>query len=92
MDWGIPIDTADCYYGKNDTLLVLQSNIPSELCWNVGCIPCWSAGRLVLIYEVCTGLKFTRTEEIKSEIEDVLYQIQFRIENTDCEFNLSKLQ
>ena len=43
-------------------------------------IPCWSVGRLIEIFEICTGIKFKRdeTQEI-SPLEDIIAEIDYAI-------------
>lgn len=59
--------------------------------------PCWSVGRLVEIYEICTQTKFNRKQQTDdlvylSPIEDVLMQIEHNAcgfyDNTKWEINL----
>ena len=53
LELGVPADSADCYYGKDGKIHHIDGSIPNSLLWTVGCIPCWSAGRLIEIYNEC---------------------------------------
>lgn len=60
-------------------------------------LPCWSAGRLVNIFEVCTGELFERKRWKESSdilLDDVLEQIELAIINAieGVEFDFSKLE
>jgi hypothetical protein len=61
--------------------------------------PCWSVGRLIEIYEICTQTKFKRVQQADnlvylSPLEDVLMQIEHNAcglyDNTKWDTNLLK--
>lgn len=72
LELGVPADSADCYYDKCASLLAgeweykcfigesvaIKNNLFSYR--NGYTIPCWSVGRLIEIYELCSGKKYER--------------------------------
>ena len=68
LELGVPADSADCYllktHTKGDTFIVevLHDKLYSkkEKFINVlEYLPCWSVGRLIEIFEICTPYVFT---------------------------------
>lgn len=74
LELGVPADSADCFYRNWDCLLehpstdtskyihVRKTRIEQEACYMrfAGNLPCWSVGRLIEIYELCSGKKYER--------------------------------
>jgi len=54
--------------------------------------PCWSVGRLIEIYEICTSCLFERRNPKLSILEDVMSQISEDIIATDECWDFSKLE
>ena len=90
LELGVPADSADCYllrtHTKGDTFIVevLHDELYSKkdkFTNMLEYIPCWSAGRLIDIFEKCTGERFSReinasTLQLIPLIEDVIAQIE----------------
>ena len=55
LELGVPKNSANNYYGKDGKLHYIDGTIPYSLLWETGCTPCWSVGRLMEIYDLCTG-------------------------------------
>lgn len=108
LELGVPADSADCYI-SNEKIFVLhnctfQENFNNDLDMARShlinmphYLPCWSVGRLIEIYEICTQTKFNRKQQTDnlvylSPIEDVLMQIEHNAcgfyDNTKWEINL----
>lgn len=107
LEFGVPAWTADCFYDhfgyKNirDSELELSkdffSNTEKYYYKHEGASPCWSVGRLIEIYEICTQRKFNRRNQTDnlvylSPLEDVLMQIEHNAcgfyDNTKWDTNL----
>lgn len=76
---GVPADSADCYINTNsNTINVIPEDSPkySEYCRSLSyLIPCWSTGRLIEIFEVCTETGYIKEDLESTVIGDVIYQI-----------------
>ena len=85
LELGVPADSADCYYDKyrilplllfnGDTMQdLLDANEPED---PDEYLPCWSVGRLIEIYEICSGEKFERADDgldiMQDAFETILY-------------------
>lgn len=107
LELGLPADSADCYYLREheDKVYLFQNQKESDNCISkirlrIGlghAMPCWSAGRLLEIYEICTQRKFNRRNQTDdlvylSPLEDVLMQIEHNAcgfyDNTKWDTNL----
>jgi hypothetical protein len=94
LELGVPAASADCYY---DQYRILQYRTIDDYGYdffglNFRFIPCWSVGRLIEIYEICTQRKFNRRNQTDdlvylSPLEDVLMQIEH---NAKLDTNLLK--
>lgn len=109
LELGVPAWTADCdYYEEGGISKDSTPNIvsPGEV-WTDESketmfssyvdIPCWSAGRLIEIFEKCTGERFSReidasTLQLKPLIEDVIAQIEKHLKMIYRRLDLSKLE
>jgi len=60
LELGVPKNSANHYYGKDGKIHYIDGTIPYSLLWETGCTPCWSVGRLMEIYEICSGKKYER--------------------------------
>ena len=68
LELGVPAISADCYFGSYpghpDWAVIRQSEFDTEddalFRLNEDIIPCWSVGRLIEIYEYCSGKKYER--------------------------------
>lgn len=98
---GVPADSADCHYLSELDPYVYVSTMPfSVLIGHAGnnkCIPCWSVGRLIEIFEKCTGERFSReidasTLQLIPLIEDVIAQIEKHLKMIYRRLDLSKLE
>ena len=98
---GLPACTADMFYDRKLNLFVVQNevlrNIKSVFDLNHDMIPCWSAGRLLHIYETCTGDKFVRTKLKDGTFVDLIPDLVLAIEyaitpETTQNFDISKLE
>ena len=98
---GLPPATADCFYDhfgyKNvrDSGIELSEDFFSStekyFDKHEGAFPCWSVGRLIAIYELCTGLKFERGS-CDNLIEDFIEHIKFALNpGTNIKFDFKKL-
>ena len=98
LELGVPANSADCYYTAYGIISVIMPNIndTSFIC-EVGCTPCWSVGKLIEVFEICTRSKFKRVRQTDdliflSPLEDVLLQIEHNacgfFDNTKWEINL----
>ena len=54
LELGVPADSANYYYGKDGKIHYIDGIIPRSLLWADGLVPCWSVGRLIEIYMICT--------------------------------------
>ena len=103
---GLPPATADCFYDhfgyKNvrDSGIELSedffSNTEKYFDKHEGAFPCWSVGRLIAIYELCTGVKFERWSHKgvynKNLIDDCIEHINFAVNpDTTINFDFKKL-
>ena len=97
---GLPPATADCFYDhfgyKNvrDSGIELSEDFFSStekyFDKHEGAFPCWSVGRLIAIYELCTGVKFERWSHKgvynNNLIDDCIEHIKFAV-NPDTTIN-----
>lgn len=95
LELGAPADSADCYwrnYGdaehRADVRFVLNGYDKIHTikdCYepNTEIIPCWSAGRLIEIYEICFGGYFNSRYFGHTLMEDVLLKIEEQINSID---------
>ena len=97
LELGIPAWTADCFYPiKTSDMPIIIADI--KVGFNLKyATPCWSVGRLIEIYEICTQTKFKRVQQTDSLVyltllEDVLMQIEHNAcgfyDNTKWDTNL----
>lgn len=97
---GLSEGSADCYHcyqvacsGHPDYVYVRQSDFDLEddaiFRLNANLTPCWSAGRLINIFECCTGVKYNHNSDM-SLIDDIFSKIQSFI-NANI-FDFSKLE
>ena len=98
LELGVPEDSANCYYRFSTNLYgdTVMWDTPSVIAeyqhieWShklasgdMAYIPCWSAGRLIEIFELCTGIKYLRqmdrpiVEDVKCRIEAYIYHRKF---------------
>lgn len=88
LELGVPADSADCYYSAIDHYthpVIWHVNVSKF--WGTKC-PCWSVGRLIEIFELCTGRQLIRRMD-RPLVEDVKCRIAFYIHHH--KFNFSKL-
>lgn len=91
LEIGLPTNSADCYFTESGKIEI--KNTAFDILYT----PCWSVGRLVNIFEVCTGELFERKRWKESSnilLNDVLEQIELAVINTieGVEFDFSKLE
>ena len=51
LELGVPADSADCYYSHVMAMRIWQ--VKGKRTYQDDCIPCWSVGRLMEIYDIC---------------------------------------
>ena len=98
LELGVPVLTADCYFyvqeinGRNvcDTPNLVPYGMGEfglRHWWtnrnNARYIPCWSAGRLIVIYETCSGKKFERADDGSSIMQDAFETIFYLYQELD---------
>lgn len=95
---GLPAKSADCYRDDEKRLHVRSQEemYDDEFFAKTGYKPCWSMGRLIDIYERCTGRTFVRTRMPEGETAffcvDVFMQVHYAmIHRTVPVFDLTKL-
>lgn len=105
LELGVPADSADCYINLRNNYpygILAEDESYSDYKFagymnDSKVLPCWSVGRLIEIYEICTQRKFNRRNQTDdlvylSLIEDVLMQIEHNAcgfyDNTKWEINL----
>lgn len=99
LELGVPAWTADCFITLRGAIKARQSMCLSKdfFLGEPNYAPCWSVGRLIEIYEICTQRKFNRRNQTDnlvylSPIEDVMMQIEHNAcgfyDNTKWEINL----
>lgn len=98
LELGVPMDSADCicfnpYYDGNipelAEIYVWKGKYPQRV--DKYTLPCWSAGRLIEIFEICTGLVW------QNEVIDGYTKIDMLLEDFDdrenkYHFDFSKLE
>lgn len=97
LELGVPADSADCYHNRIVEKPYILS-MPYSYCnWDDKDnppLPCWSVGRLIEIFELCTSSKFERIKTKCSVLEDILWQIEIYVTETSVGFSIdfSKLE
>ena len=96
LELGVPADSADCYYKMN------LYSFKTEMCFTkednilYHYTPCWSVGRLVEIWELCTSIKFERWTHngvYMHLLDDCIAHIIFALNSdTNIDFDFSKLE
>lgn len=94
LELGVPADSADCYFinGEVSRPFIRYSPIHlSRLFINntIAYTPCWSAGRLMEIYDICVINSFGNWADYTTRGDYIKYLISC-FEITD--FNFSKLE
>jgi hypothetical protein len=99
LELGVPSDSANCYLTRfgidEDWEVKVLNNIKYselEISNQNYCLPCWSAARLIDIYEICTCCLFERMNPKLSVLEDVLLQISEDVISPDECWDFSKLE
>ena len=94
LELGVPADSADCYY-ETSRLKTIRwgacqygNKIPDIVESYV--YPCWSVGRLIEIYEICTPYKIEQFDFTGTYIEQVCKAFLFAKEMKCLDF--SKLE
>lgn len=98
LELGVPADSADCYI---NWYIKSAHQLPSDYTYTefyefhkkAGRIiqPCWSAGRLIEIYEICYAQEYIR--DVGTPLmEDVLSTIYDAVNDTTEQWNFSKLE
>lgn len=97
LELRVPADSADYYFEKcTGDICIIKKGTFSTFC-DKNEIPCWSVGRLIEIYEICTHHKFKRVQLTSnlvylSPLEDVMMQIEHNacgfFDNTKWDTNL----
>ena len=88
---GVPVDSANYYFEKcTGDICIIKKGTFSTFC-DKSEIPCWSAGRLIEIFEICTGLVW------QNEVIDGYTKIDMLLEDFDdrenkYHFDFSKLE
>jgi hypothetical protein len=96
LELGVPADSTDCYYGKDGKIHHIDGSIPYSLLWQTGCVPCWSVGRMIEIWEKCTCHEFDRWTQngvFLPLIDDCIEHIRFAVNpDTYTSIDFSKLE
>ena len=69
LELGVPADSADCYYTPIDSYrhpVVFYTDSPKL--WECDRFPCWSAGRLIEIFLVCTSVQYDMFYPLESPL------------------------
>lgn len=81
LELGVPADSADCYYGSFVRLTLRQYNTLRDGFFETyeSYTPCWSVGRLIEIFIICTPfteirLRTMLIEQLIASYEDVIKQ------------------
>ena len=93
LEFGLPADSADYYFGKNDQIRHINGSIPYSLLWAVGCTPCWSSGKLIEILKAC--VESDVLHNICQNIEECINRPETLIQifkELQEEINLTKLE
>jgi len=96
LELGVPADSADCYltrFGIDEDweVMVLNNNIKYselEISNQDYCLPCWSVGRLIEIYD-SFGL-FTTPQYCENYVEELVREFESLVKNNG--FDFSKLE
>lgn len=90
LELGVPADSADCYLTRfgidEDWEVKVLNNVKySEIAISNQeyCLPCWSVGRLIEIYEICFGGYFNSRYFGHTLMEDVLLKIEEQMDSMD---------
>lgn len=93
LKFGVPADSADCFYeaigfggGYRQFPIICNSFKENRID-----LPCWSVGRLIEIFELCTNLEFVRIKAECSILDDILWQIETHL-SRGFSFDFSKLE
>ncbi len=97
LDLGLPADSADCYYDR-DELEIDKKTTPyviprTSTIGHYGIkfyIPCWSVGRLIEIYCILVGRKGVMMYSIDDLREEIIYRLNALKEQGVLDF--SKLE
>lgn len=103
LELGMPADSADLFYDsywlkvdKYDVPLVIYKTNKFTDYDQQEYIPCWSVGRLIEIFEICTSIKFERWSHngvFRPLLEDCIEHIRFALNpDTIMKFDFSKLE
>lgn len=101
LELGVPADSADCYFDEYSRVFLLGGNYTRistlQNLYHRDVVSCWSVGRLIEIFEKCTGERFSReidesTLQLKPLIEDVIAQIEKHLKMIYRRLDLSKLE
>lgn len=91
LELGMSSNCADGYIRHYKNTYIFECDCPNHLLGSMSyedtkhifpddefdyIIPSWSVGRLIAIYECCTGLKYNHNTEDTSIMEDILVKIQ----------------
>lgn len=60
LELGVPADSADCYYTSYGAITAIPNGGYDDkriFLQEIGCTLCWSVGRLIEIYGICTEFK-----------------------------------
>lgn len=94
MELGLPADSADCYHNRIAEKPFILSMPYSYSNWDDKDnppLPCWSVGRLIEIYLLCSAYNF-KYEFLAEEkpIDTIVSSIEYAIQELD--FDFSKLE
>lgn len=89
LELGVPAWTADFFYPtkKSDMPIII---VDIKVGWNLKyAIPCWSVGRLMEIYGICSG-QYTHNMWLQDALTCILADIEFAVDYGNIDF--SKLE
>lgn len=98
LELGVPADSADCYYDiYNGRINVIHTTDASwretdkAFMYYQSYLPCWSAGRLIEIFEICTG-QVWQNEIIENYSKIDMLLEDFEDREQKYTFDFSKLE
>ena len=80
---GVPANTGDCYFTESGKKEI--KNTALDILYT----PCWSVGRLIEIYEICTGETFERND-VYNIFSDIFTSIESALLNHEMDFSKLK--
>ena len=89
LELGVPADSADCYRTHTYERRIRQYTPETSSDFFINHphqIPCWSVGRLMEIFEICTGETFERND-VYNIFSDIFTSIESALLNHEMDFS-----